>query len=63
MNPKLLLAEEPTGNLQSSQGEECLDVFNRLNTEGTIIVQGTFGKEPDHGNGFIQLPDGWIVNN
>ncbi len=61
-NPKLLLADEPTGNLHSSQGEEIMDLFKRLNAEGTTIVQVTHSeKNAAYGNRIIQLRDGWIV--
>jgi len=64
MNPKLLLADEPTGNLHSSKGEEIMDPFNRLNAEGTTVVQVTHSKKnPAHGNRVIQLREGWIINN
>ncbi len=63
MNPKLLLADEPTGNLHSSQSEEIMDLCNRLNTEGTIVMQVTHSeKNPAYGKRVIQLRDGWIVN-
>jgi putative ABC transport system ATP-binding protein len=61
-NPKLLLADEPTGNLHSSQGEEIMNLFKRLNAEGTTIVQVTHSeKNAAYGNRIIQLRDGWIV--
>ena len=64
MNPNLLLADEPTGSLHSSQGEEIIDLFNRLNAEGTTVVQVTHSeKNPACGNRVIQLRDGWIINN
>jgi putative ABC transport system ATP-binding protein len=64
MNPKLLLADEPTGNLHSSQGEEIMDLFNRLNAGGTTVGQVTHSeKNPAYGNRVIQLCDGWIINN
>jgi putative ABC transport system ATP-binding protein len=63
-NPKLLLADEPTGNLHSSQGEEIMDLFKRLNAEGTTIVQVTHSeKNAAYGNRVIQLRDGWVINN
>jgi ABC-type lipoprotein export system ATPase subunit len=63
-SPKLLLADEPTGNLHSSQGEEIMNVFKKLNAEGTTIVQVTHSeKNATYGNRVIQLRDGWIINN
>jgi putative ABC transport system ATP-binding protein len=63
-SPKLLLADEPTGNLHSSQGEEIMNLFKKLNAEGTTIVQVTHSeKNATYGNRVIQLRDGWIVNN
>ena len=62
-NPKLLLADEPTGNLHSSQGEEIMNLFKKLNAEGTTIVQVTHSeKNAAYGNRIVQLRDGWIVN-
>jgi len=62
-NPKLLLADEPTGNLHSSQGEEIMNLFKKLNAEGTTIVQVTHSeKNAGYGNRIVQLRDGWIVN-
>src|SRR5438477_10577959 len=61
-NPKLLLADEPTGNLHSSQGEEIMDLFKKLNADGTTIVQVTHSeKNAGYGHRVIQLRDGWIV--
>ena len=61
--PKLILADEPTGNLHSSQGEEIMELFKRLNAEGTTIVQVTHSdKNAAYGNRIIQLRDGWIVD-
>ena len=60
--PKLLLADEPTGNLHSTQGEEIMELFSRLNREGTTIVQVTHSeKNASYGHRTIQLRDGWIV--
>jgi putative ABC transport system ATP-binding protein len=60
-NPKLLLADEPTGNLHSAQGEEIMRLFQSLNRQGTTIVQVTH-SEPNaaFSNRIIRLRDGWI---
>jgi putative ABC transport system ATP-binding protein len=61
-NPKLLLADEPTGNLHSAQGEEIMELFTRLNRQGTTIVQVTHSeKNASYGHRTIQLRDGWVV--
>src|SRR6266568_435231 len=61
-NPKLILADEPTGNLHSSQGEEIMELFQKLNAEGTTIIQVTHSeKNAEYGNRIIQLRDGWVV--
>src|SRR5881398_3880861 len=61
-SPKLLLADEPTGNLHSSQGEEIMNLFQKLNAEGTTIIQVTHSeKNAAYGNRVIQLRDGWVV--
>lgn len=61
-NPKLLLADEPTGNLHSSQGEEIMNLFKKLNSEGMTIIQVTHSeKNAGYGNRVIQLRDGWVV--
>src|ERR1700731_3526050 len=61
-NPKLILADEPTGNLHSSQGEEIMELFQKLNAEGTTIIQVTHSeKNAGYGNRVIQLRDGWVV--
>jgi putative ABC transport system ATP-binding protein len=61
-NPKLLLADEPTGNLHSSQGEEIMELFKKLNREGMTIIQVTHSeKNASYGNRIIQLRDGWVV--
>src|SRR5687767_10099115 len=60
--PKLLLADEPTGNLHSSQGEEIMGLFRELNRQGTTIVQVTHSdKNAAYGNKIINLKDGWLV--
>jgi putative ABC transport system ATP-binding protein len=61
-NPKIILADEPTGNLHSSQGEEIMSLFKKLNGEGTTIIQVTHSeKNAGYGNRVIQLRDGWVV--
>jgi len=63
MNPKLILADEPTGNLHSSQGEEIMKLFKRLNEEGTTIIQVTHSeRNASYGHRIINLHDGWIVD-
>ncbi|HYY56336.1 MAG TPA: ABC transporter ATP-binding protein [Pyrinomonadaceae bacterium] len=63
MKPKLLLADEPTGNLHSSQGKEIMELFKRLNNEGTTIIQVTHSEQnASYGNRIIKLQDGWVVN-
>jgi len=60
-NPKLILADEPTGNLHTAQGEEVMDLFTKLNREGTTIVQVTHSeKNATYGNRVIHLADGWL---
>jgi len=60
--PKLILADEPTGNLHSAQGEEIMQLFKKLNDEGTTIIQVTHSeKNATYGNRIIQLGDGWVV--
>ncbi len=61
-NPKLILADEPTGNLHSAQGEEIMELFKRLNDAGTTIIQVTHSeKNASYGNRIINLRDGWVV--
>ncbi|HXI25859.1 MAG TPA: ABC transporter ATP-binding protein [Pyrinomonadaceae bacterium] len=63
-NPRLILADEPTGNLHSAQGKEIMDLFKRLNDEGTTIIQVTHSEtNAEYGNRIVRLEDGWIVNN
>jgi ABC-type lipoprotein export system ATPase subunit len=62
-NPKLLLADEPTGNLHSSQAREIMETFKKLNDEGVTIVQVTHSeKNAEYGNRIIEIVDGWINN-
>jgi putative ABC transport system ATP-binding protein len=61
-NPKLILADEPTGNLHSSQAKETMDLFKKLNDAGTTIVQVTHSEaNAAYGHRTIQLFDGWIT--
>ena len=62
-NPKLILADEPTGNLHSAQGEEIMQLFKRLNEGGTTIIQVTHSeRNATFGHRIIQLKDGWVVS-
>src|SRR6184192_2463943 len=59
--PQLLLADEPTGNLHSAQGEEIMELFKSLNEKGTTIIQVTHSdKNAEYGNRIVRLRDGWI---
>ena len=60
--PALLLADEPTGNLHSSQAKEIMELFSALNREGTTIVQVTHSDvNASYGTRTIQMRDGWLV--
>lgn len=62
-NPKVVLADEPTGNLHTDQGKEIMELFKRLNSEGTTIIQVTHSElNASYGDRIIKLRDGWIVN-
>lgn len=62
-NPKLLLADEPTGNLHSSQAKEIMELFRRLNDAGTTIVQVTHSEvNASYGSRTIQIFDGWVTS-
>lgn len=61
-NPKLILADEPTGNLNSKQGEEIMDIFKQLNDDGVTIIQVTHSeKNAAYGHRIINLLDGRMV--
>jgi ABC-type lipoprotein export system ATPase subunit len=60
--PTMILADEPTGSLHSSQGRMIMELLAQLNREGTTIIQVTHNEEyAKYGNRIIQLRDGWIV--
>jgi ABC-type lipoprotein export system ATPase subunit len=62
-NPRVILADEPTGNLHSEQGREIMELFKRLNAGGTTIVQVTHSEvNASYGHRVIQLRDGWVVS-
>lgn len=60
-SPKVILADEPTGNLHSSQGKEIMEMFKKLNEAGTTIIQVTHSEvNATYGNRVIEIRDGWI---
>ena len=60
-SPKVVLADEPTGNLHSSQGREIMELFKQLNDAGTTIVQVTHSEtNAGYGRRVIELSDGWM---
>jgi len=61
INPQVIFADEPTGNLHSEQGEEIMQLFTRLNEKGTTIIQVTHSKEnAAFSHRIIRLRDGWL---
>jgi putative ABC transport system ATP-binding protein len=61
--PTIILADEPTGNLHSEQGHEIMELFRRLNSDGTTIIQVTHSEaNAAYGTRVVRLRDGWIVN-
>ena len=63
INPKLILADEPTGNLNTKEGTEVMDLLKELNESGTTIIQVTHSeKNAAYGQRIINLVDGWIVD-
>ena len=59
--PKLILADEPTGNLHSDQGKEIMELLKKLNKKGTTIIQVTHSEtNAEYGNRVLKLLDGWI---
>ncbi|MCH7399782.1 ABC transporter ATP-binding protein [Belliella sp. DSM 107340] len=62
--PRILLADEPTGNLHSVQAKEIMEVFKELNESGTTIIQATHAREnANYGNRLIEMSDGKIFQN
>jgi putative ABC transport system ATP-binding protein len=60
--PAQLLADEPTGNLHSSQAKEIMELFQQLNREGTTIVQVTHSEvNASYGSRVLEVQDGWLV--
>jgi putative ABC transport system ATP-binding protein len=60
-SPKLILADEPTGNLNSAEGKDIMDMFKELNDNGTTIIQVTHSElNASYGRRTINLLDGWI---
>ena len=63
-SPKLILADEPTGNLNSKQSQEIMELFSELNKDGVTIIQATHSeKNASYGSRIINLLDGEIVQN
>jgi len=61
IEPRLILADEPTGNLNSKEGGAIMDMFKELNQNGTTIIQVTHSeKNAAYGHRIINLLDGWI---
>ncbi len=61
-SPRLILADEPTGNLHSTQGREIMELFRKLNGEGVTIIQVTHSEEnATYGHRIIRLRDGWMA--
>src|SRR3990170_500424 len=62
-SPRVILADEPTGNLHTSQGKEIMELFRKLNEGGTTIIQVTHSEvNAGYGSRVVQLRDGWVVD-
>jgi putative ABC transport system ATP-binding protein len=62
--PRMILADEPTGNLHSSHAREIMELFKTLNREGTTIVQVTHSEtNATYGDRVVNMADGWVVKN
>lgn len=63
IDPKLILADEPTGNLNTKEGEEIMELFKELNENGATILQVTHSeKNASYSRRIINLLDGWVVD-
>ncbi len=63
MQPKVILADEPTGNLHSAQAQEIMELFKTLNNEGTTIIQVTHSEaNAAYGDRIVYLKDGWVAD-
>ena len=63
-NPKIILADEPTGNLDSKNGLEVMQMLSQLNAEGTTIIMVTHSQhDATYANRIINLYDGQIIDN
>ena len=61
--PKLILADEPTGNLHTAQGQEIMELFKKLNAGGTTIIQVTHSEaNAAFSDRIVNLQDGWVVS-
>lgn len=61
--PKVILADEPTGSLHTSQGKMIMELLKKLNDEGTTIIQVTHNEAwAAYGSKIVNLEDGWMVN-
>ena len=62
-NPKLILADEPTGNLDTVNGEEVLELLNQLNGDGTTIIMVTHDQgHAEHASRIVQMLDGRVLS-
>ena len=62
INPKLILADEPTGNLDSKNGDEVMAMLRELNKEGTTVIMVTHSeKEGNYADRLVRLLDGEIM--
>ena len=62
-NPSIILADEPTGNLHSDQGRAIMELFAKLNAQGTTVIQVTHSEaNAAFSTRVIQLKDGWVVD-